>query len=86
VSSRAASQTATERRVRRLAQRRGLSLLIAQKRNPKIDAHGGYMLRDDQTLAIAFGNARYDFSADLDEIEAWLEEREKQQVKRSGEG
>lgn len=74
MSSRAASQTATERRVRRLAQRRGLSLLIAQKRNPKIEEHGGYMLRDDATLAIAFGNARYDFSADLDEIEAWLED------------
>jgi len=73
MSSRAGSQTALERRARRLAQRRGLSLLIAQKRNPKIEAHGGYMLRDDATLAIAFGNASYDFSADLDEIEAWLE-------------
>ena len=73
MSSRAGSLVATERRVRRLAQRRGLSLLIAQKRNPKIDAHGGYMLRDDETFAVVFGDARYEFSADLDEIEAWLE-------------
>ena len=73
MSSRAASLVATERRIRRLAQRQGLSLLAAQKRNPKIDAHGGYMLRRDEDLAIVFGNARYDFSADLDEVEAWLD-------------
>ncbi len=62
-----------ERQVRRLAQRRGLSLLIAQKRNPRIETHGGYMLRDDETFEIVFGNAKYDFSADLAEVEAWLE-------------
>ena len=61
-----------ERRVRRIAQRRGLSLLIAQKRNAKIDAHGGYMLRSDETMEIVFGNKSYEFSADLDEIEAFL--------------
>ena len=69
---------AVERRVRRLAQRRGLSLLVAQKRNAKIDAHGGYMLRDDETNAIVFGNVSYDFSADLDEIEAFLTREEEQ--------
>ena len=70
--SRANALASIERRVRRLAQRRGLSLLIAHKRNAKIDAHGGYMLRDDDTGAIVFGNYSYEFSADLDEIEAWL--------------
>lgn len=69
---RANSTAALERRVRRLAQRRGLSLLIAQKRNAQIIAHGGYMLRADVDLKVVFGNAGYDFSADLDEIEAWL--------------
>lgn len=73
MGSRAGSQAAIERRIRRLAQRRGLSMLIAQKRNPKIEAHGGYMLRDDETFEIVFGNAGYDFSADLEEIEAWLD-------------
>lgn len=72
MSSRANSLVATERRIRRVAQRRGLSLLIAQKRNPKIDAHGGYMLRDEESFEIIFGNAKYEFSADLDEIEAFL--------------
>ena len=72
MSSRAHTNTAVERRIRRLAQRRGLSMLIAQKRNPKIEAHGGYMLRDDGTFAIVFGNKSYDFSASLEEIEAFL--------------
>jgi hypothetical protein len=73
MSSRAHTQTAVERRLRRLAQRRGWSLLVAQKRNAKIDAHGGYMLRDDDTLDIVYGNKSYDFSASLEEIEAFLE-------------
>ena len=72
MSSRAHSVTALERRVRRLAQRRGLSLLIARKRNPQIDAHGGYLLRDDETGAVAFGDKDYEYSATLDEIEAFL--------------
>jgi hypothetical protein len=69
---RANTTAALERRVRRLAQRRGLSLLIAQKRNAQIIAHGGYLLRADDDLKVVFGNAGYDYSADLDEIEAWL--------------
>lgn len=73
MSSRAHTLVALERRVRRLAQRRGLSLLAAKKRNPRIDAHGGYMLRDDETMETVFGNKDYEFSADLDEIEAWLD-------------
>lgn len=72
MSSRAHNVAAIERRIRRIAQRRGLSLLIAKKRNPKIDTHGGYMLRDDESFAIVFGDTNYEFSADLDEIEAWL--------------
>ena len=70
--SRADSQTAIERRVRRLATRRGLSLLIAKKRTAKVEEHGGYMLRDDDTHEIVFGNRGYEFSADLDEIEVFL--------------
>ncbi len=63
-----------ERRVRRVAQRRGLSLLYAHKRNKLIDAHGGYMLRDDDTGTIVFGNKRYEYSATLEEVEAFLDE------------
>ena len=72
MSSRAHTPTALERRVRRVAVRRGMSLLKPQKPTPKVLAHGGYMLRDDDTGKIVFGNQSYDFSADLDEIEAFL--------------
>jgi hypothetical protein len=70
--SRANALVSIERRIRRLAQRRGLSLLVARKRNARIDAHGGYMLRDDDTGAIVFGDRSYQYSADLEEIEAFL--------------
>lgn len=63
-----------ERRVRRVAQRRGLSLLVARKRNAKIDAHGGYMLRDDETEKIVFGDRSYEYSATLEEVEEWLDQ------------
>ena len=74
MSSRAHTQTAQERQVRRLCRPYNLSLLIAQKRNPKIDAHGGYMLRDED-FKIVFGNDRYDFSATLEEVEEFLLEQ-----------
>ncbi len=73
MSSRAHTTTATERRLRRLAQRRGWSLLFAHKRNAKIDAHGGYMLREDDTGKVVFGNVSYEYSASLEEIEAFLD-------------
>ena len=74
MSSRAHTLVAMERRVRRLGRPFGVSLLVAQKRNPKIEAHGGYMLRDDETSAIVFGNKGYEFSATLEEVEAFLNE------------
>jgi len=74
MSSRAHTQTAQERQVRRLCRPYNLSLLIAQKRNPKIDAHGGYMLRDED-FKIVFGNERYDFCATLEEVEEFLLEQ-----------
>jgi hypothetical protein len=36
-------------------------------------AHGGYMLRDDDTRKIVMGDKGYEFSATLDEIETFLE-------------
>ncbi len=60
------------RRVRRIGRPFGVSFLVAEKRNPKIEAHGGYMLRDDDTFEIVFGNAGYDFSASLEEVEEFL--------------
>ena len=72
MSSRAHTLAATERRVRRIGRPFGVSLLIAEKRNPKIEAHGGYMLRDDDSFEIVFGNKGYEFSASLEEIEEFL--------------
>ena len=83
MSSRAHTNVAVERRIRRLAQRRGLSMLIAQKRNPRIEEHGGYMLRDDDTFEIVFGNKGYEFSASLEEVEEFLLES-KQAARESG--
>lgn len=72
MSSRAHTATALERRVRRIAVRRGLNMLKAQKPDAKVKAHGGYMLRNDETSEIVFGDKSYQFSATLEEIEAWL--------------
>ena len=74
MTSRANTLAAMERRVRRLGRPFGVSLLVAQKRNPKIEAHGGYMLRDDETFQIVFGNKGYEFSASLEEVEEFLNE------------
>lgn len=74
MTSRANTLAAMERRVRRLGRPFGVSLLVAQKRNAKIDAHGGYMLRDDETFEIVFGNKGYEFSASLEEVEDFLNE------------
>lgn len=61
-----------ERRVRRLARRYGVTLSICQKPFGKVLEHGGYMLRDDDTRKIVFGDRGYEFSATLDEVEDFL--------------
>lgn len=71
--SRRDALVSVERRVRRVAVRHGLSMLKAQKPDAKVLAHGGYMLRDDESYEIVFGDKPYPFCADLDEIEAYLE-------------
>jgi hypothetical protein len=62
-----------ERRVKRLARRYGVTVMTCEKPIGKVLAHGGYMLREDDTRKIVFGNAGYEFSATLDEVEAFLE-------------
>ncbi|MFY7958946.1 MAG: hypothetical protein ACOVVK_02620 [Elsteraceae bacterium] len=64
-----------ERRVRRLATRLGLHLMTAQKPDKRVLAHGGYMLRDGATMTILLGDKDYLFSASLDEVEAYLDEK-----------
>lgn len=61
-----------ERRVRRLGRRYGVTLVKCEKPFGKVAQHGGYMLRDDDTRKIVFGDAGYDFSATLEEVEEFL--------------
>jgi hypothetical protein len=70
--SRKAATPSRERRVKRLCVRLGLHLMTAQKPDKQVLAHGGYMLRDGRTMAILLGDKGYLFSADLDEVEAFL--------------
>lgn len=70
------SEASRLRRAKRLAIRLGLHVMICQKPDKRVLAHGGYMLRDGATMKIVFGDAEYLFSASLDDVEAWLEERE----------
>ena len=61
-----------ERRVKRLGRRYGVSLMKCAKPLGKVKEHGGYMLRDDETGKIVFGDQGYEFSAALEEVEEFL--------------
>ncbi len=63
-----------ERRIRRRLGRYDLDLLKAQRPSPKVLEHGGYKLRDAASGKIVLGETDYEFSASLDDIEAWLDE------------
>ena len=67
---------AVERIVKRRLARYNLDLLKPQRMNPKIEAHGGYKVRDAATGKVVLGETGYEFSAELDDIDAWLSERE----------
>lgn len=67
------SDKSQERRVKRLGRRYGVSLMKCEKPIGKVLDHGGYMLRDDETRKIVFGDKSYQFSATLDEVEEFLE-------------
>jgi hypothetical protein len=60
------------RRIKRLAIRYGVHVMTCQKPDKRVLAHGGYMLRDEATMKVIYGDAEYLFSANLDEIEDWL--------------
>lgn len=73
MSSRRNSLAAQERLVKRLLGRHNLDLLKPAKPTPKILEHGGYKVRDAATGKIVFGEAKYEFSASLEDVEAWIE-------------
>ena len=47
--------------------------MTAQKPDKHVLAHGGYMLRDGQTMRILLGDKDYPYCADIDEVEAFLD-------------
>lgn len=63
--------------MKRLGYRYGVLLMKCEKPFGKVLQHGGYMLRDEDTRKIVFGNTSYDYSATLDEVEAFLEAQPK---------
>ena len=65
-----------ERIVKRRLARYNLDLLKPQRLNPKIEAHGGYKVRDADSGKIVLGDKGSEFSADLGDVEAWLDELE----------
>ncbi|HVY52197.1 MAG TPA: hypothetical protein VHA07_11655 [Devosia sp.] len=73
MSSRRNHLASRERQIRRLLGRRNYDLLKPLKLTPRIQAHGGYKVRDAATGKIVFGEQGYEFSATLEEIEAWLQ-------------
>ncbi|WDR04557.1 hypothetical protein PSQ90_09440 [Devosia rhodophyticola] len=70
--SRANSDAARMRRLKRIATRKGVTIMTILKSTPRTRAHGGYMVRDAQSKAILLGNADYEFSASLDEVDDYL--------------
>jgi hypothetical protein len=78
MSSRRDTLAATERRIRRRLGRHNLDLLKAQKPGPKVLAHGGYKLREAASGTILLGEMSYEFSASLEEVEAWLDRLDQQ--------
>ena len=67
------SLNSIERRIKRRLGRYNYDLLKAQKLTPKIEQHGGYKIRDAASGKVVFGDTGYEFSADLDDIDAWLD-------------
>lgn len=72
MSSRAGSESARLRRLRRVGHRHGLTILTTKKPDPRI-VDGGYMLSIDETFTVILGNRPLPYSASLDQIEAHLD-------------
>ena len=61
-----------QNRLRRMAERQGLSLAKSRRRDPNALDFGGYMLVDATTNAVVAGGSPGPYSLTLDEVEAWL--------------
>lgn len=76
MSFRKDSDQSTERRLKRRLGKYKLDLLKPQRLNDKVRAHGGYKIREALTGKILLGEQGYEFSASIEDIEAWLDAEE----------
>lgn len=72
MSSRAGNEGSRLRRLKRLAGRHGLAILVASKPSSKVE-DGGYMLTEDESRKVLLGDRPQPYSASLDAVEAHLE-------------
>lgn len=65
-----------ENRLRRMLQRRGLSLLKSKRRDPKAIDFGCYIIVDASTSAVVAGSddSQRPYSLTIDDVEGWLNE------------
>lgn len=71
MGSRADTDTARLRRLRRIGHRMGMTILQVRKAEKK--KPGGYMLSMDEERRIVLGDQPAPYSATLDEVEAYLD-------------
>jgi hypothetical protein len=71
MSSRRGSDAARLRRLKRLAGRHGVAILVATK--PSSKTGGGYMISNDETHRVLLGDKPAPYALTLDEVETWLE-------------
>jgi hypothetical protein len=62
----------TENRIRRMAERQGLTLLKSRRRDPRAIDFNGFMLTDAATNIVVIGADSFAYSCELDEIERFL--------------
>src|SRR5437870_3622496 len=69
------SDKVRENRLRRMAERRGLTLEKSRRRDPQAPDFGRYMLIHDQTKSAFLGSDGFEFSATLDDVENYMSGR-----------
>jgi len=62
-----------ENRLRRMARRRGYSVVKSRARDPRAITFGTYAVVDDRNNLV-FGDHNFGYGMDLDAIEEWLNE------------
>lgn len=67
-----ADEKVRENRLRRMAERQGFRLLKSRRRDHLAPDYGGFMLVDGYTNNVVTGAHHFAYSADLNEVEAFL--------------